>query len=101
MPDDSATRHDSESGRPAQQDVAEAEQLVRDNIALMLALDERLLRDRGLAADVVQEEFVRALRGLGDFEGRSSVKTWLHRITVNASLTKLRQLKRLGEQPID
>jgi RNA polymerase sigma-70 factor (ECF subfamily) len=101
MPDDSATRHDSESGRPAQQDAAEAEQLVRDNIAWMLALAERMLRDRGLAEDVVQEAFVRALRGLGDFEGRSSVKTWLHRITVNASLTKLRQLKRLGEQPID
>ena len=82
-------------------DAVAAEQLVRDNIAWMLALAERMLRDRGLAEDAVQEAFISALRGLSRFEGRSSIKTWLHRITVNASLTKLRQLKRLGEQSID
>ena len=74
---------------------------MRDNIAWMLALAERMLRDRGLAEDAVQEAFISAQRGLSSFEGRSSIKTWLHRITVNASLTKLRQLKRLGEQSID
>ena len=83
------------------EDAVAAEQLVRDNIAWMLALAERMLRDRGLAEDAVQEAFISALRGLSRFEGRSSIKTWLHRITVNASLTKLRQLKRLGEQSID
>jgi RNA polymerase sigma-70 factor (ECF subfamily) len=83
------------------EDAVAAEQLVRDNIAWMLALAERMLRDRSLAEDAVQEAFISALRGLSRFEGRSSIKTWLHRITVNASLTKLRQLKRLGEQSID
>ncbi len=83
------------------EDAVAAEQLVRDNIAWMLALAERMLRDRGLAEDAVQEAFISALRGLSRFEGRSSIKTWLHRITVNASLTKLRQLKRLAEKPID
>ncbi|MDX2410967.1 MAG: sigma-70 family RNA polymerase sigma factor [Woeseiaceae bacterium] len=83
------------------EDAVAAEQLVRDNIAWMLALAERMLRDRSLAEDAVQEAFISALRGLSRFEGRSSIKTWLHRITVNASLTKLRQLKRLAEKPID
>jgi RNA polymerase sigma-70 factor (ECF subfamily) len=83
------------------EDAVAAEQLVRDNIAWMLALAERMLRDRSLAEDAVQEAFISALRGLDSFEGRSSIKTWLHRITVNASLTKLRQLKRLGEKSID
>ena len=83
------------------EDAVAAEQLVRDNIAWMLALAERMLRDRSLAEDAVQEAFISALRGLSRFEGRSSIKTWLHRITVNASLTKLRQLKRLGEKSID
>jgi len=101
MPDKSATENDPEPERPANADVPDAEQLVRDNIAWMLALTERMLRDRSLAEDVVQEAFVNALRGLENFEGRSSIKTWLHRITVNAALTKLRQLRRLGEQPID
>ncbi len=79
----------------------EAVSLVRDNTGWMLALAERMLCDRGLAEDAVQEAFIDAFRRLESFEGRSSLKTWLHRITINASLTKLRQLKRLSEQPID
>ena len=78
-----------------------AEELVRDNISWMLALAERLLRDRALAEDAVQEAFVSVFRGIAAFEGRSSLKTWLHRITVNAALTQLRKIKRLAEQPID
>lgn len=77
------------------------EELVRANIGWMLALAERLLRDRGLAEDVVQESFVRAFEGLANFEGRSTLETWLHRITVNTALSKLRQVKRLAEQSID
>jgi RNA polymerase sigma-70 factor (ECF subfamily) len=79
----------------------DAEQLVRENIAWMLTLAERILGDRGLAEDTVQEAFMDAFRGLKNFEGRSSLKTWLRRITINAAISKLRQLKRLAEQPID
>ena len=77
------------------------EQLVRGNIGWMLSLAERILGDRGLAEDTVQEAFMDAFRGLTNFEGRSSLKTWLRRITINAAISKLRQLKRLAEQPID
>ena len=79
----------------------DSDELVRSNIGWMLALAERLLRDRALAEDVVQESFVRAFEGLAGFEGRSSIESWLHRITVNSALSKLRQLKRLAEQSID
>ncbi|MDR5682814.1 MAG: sigma-70 family RNA polymerase sigma factor [Armatimonadota bacterium] len=41
------------------------------------------------AADVVQDTFVRAFRGLRSFEGTSSLRTWLYRIAVNASLDHL------------
>ena len=79
----------------------DTEQLVRDNIGWMLSLAQRILGERSLAEDAVQDAFVSAFRGLANFEGRSSVKTWLHRITVNASLMILRKQKRLSEQPID
>lgn len=91
---------DKPVNRQASADV-DAEQLVRENIGWMVNLADRLLRDRSLAEDVVQESFILALRGLKKFEGRSSLKTWLHRITVNASLAKLRQLKRLSEQNLE
>ena len=42
-----------------------------------------------------------AFKALGDFDGRSSVKTWLHRITVNAALMKLRKMDAVAESPID
>lgn len=77
------------------------EELVRDNISWMLALAERIYGDSAIAEDIVQEAFIAAFRGLPNFENRSSLKTWLHRITVNSALTKLRKHKRLQEQSID
>jgi RNA polymerase sigma-70 factor (ECF subfamily) len=38
------------------------------------------------ALDVVQEAMIKAFVGLGDFDGRSSFKTWLLRIVVNTAL---------------
>ncbi len=77
------------------------EALVRANIGWMLGLARRLMRDKSLAEDIVQEAFLKAFKGLESFEGRSSIESWLHRITVNVALSKLRQMKRLAEQSID
>lgn len=82
-------------------DPVPAEQMVRENIGWMLALAQRMLGDRSTAEDAVQDAFLSAYTKLDAFEGRSSLKTWLHRITVNAALMKLRSQKRLAEQPID
>ncbi len=77
------------------------ERMVRENIGWMLAVAHRFLNDRALAEDAVQEAFLAAFKGFENFENRSSLKTWLHRITVNVALQKLRQLKRRAEITID
>ena len=41
------------------------------------------------ADDLLQESLVRAWRGLSAFEGRSSLRTWLYRVTTNACLDAL------------
>jgi len=41
------------------------------------------------AEDLVQETLLRAWRGLGGFEGRSSFRAWLYRIATNACLDVL------------
>jgi RNA polymerase sigma-70 factor (ECF subfamily) len=52
------------------------------------------------AEDAVQDAMLRAWRGLSGFEGRSSLRNWLYRITTNASLKLLeRRPKRV--LPID
>lgn len=50
-----------------------------------------VVSDPELAADVVQETFIRAWRGIARFRGDSSLGTWLHRIAVNTALTARRR----------
>ncbi len=58
----------------------------------------RMLNDPAEAEDVLQETFIKALRSLKKFEGRSKLSTWLYRIAVNESLMLIR--KRKPEIPI-
>ena len=46
------------------------------------------------AEDVLQEVSVRVWRGLPGFEGRSSLRTWMHRIANNACLNELERSER-------
>jgi RNA polymerase sigma-70 factor (ECF subfamily) len=52
------------------------------------------------AADLAQDVFVRAFRGLKTFKGQASLATWLYRIGVNVSLNRAASRKPATE-PID
>ena len=43
------------------------------------------------AEDAMQETYIKALHSLADFEGRSSLTTWLYRIAVNEALMLVRK----------
>jgi RNA polymerase sigma-70 factor, ECF subfamily len=45
------------------------------------------------AEDVLQEAFLKAFRGIKNFDGRSSLSTWLYRILTNEALMHLRRKK--------
>jgi RNA polymerase sigma-70 factor (ECF subfamily) len=49
-----------------------------------------ILSDRSDAADVTQEVFLKAFRGIAAFRRGSSLKTWLYRIAVRESLNHRR-----------
>jgi len=65
--------------------------LLADARPRLLAVAMRIVRDGDEAEDVVQEALLKVCRSLARFEGRSSFSTWLHRITVNAALDRLRR----------
>jgi RNA polymerase sigma-70 factor (TIGR02960 family) len=51
------------------------------------------------AEDLMQETLLAAWRGLGQFEERASVRSWLYRIATNRSLDALRARRRRLEDP--
>lgn len=50
----------------------------------------RILQNPNDIEDVLQQAHLRALQHLGQFEGRSSVLTWLTRVVINEAYTHLR-----------
>ena len=70
------------------------EQLVLDNQNRVYALALRLCGDREEAADLAQEAFVKAWKGLSSFQGESSFATWVYRLTTNVCIDHLRKKKR-------
>jgi RNA polymerase sigma-70 factor (ECF subfamily) len=61
----------------------------------------RMMGNHDDASDVAQEAFVRAFRGLPDFDARSDFFTWLYRIAINVALNHLRRAGRRRRVSID
>ena len=54
----------------------------------MLRVAQMYVSSRAVAEEVVQDAWIGVLRGIGRFEGRSSLKTWLFRIVANTAKTR-------------
>jgi RNA polymerase sigma-70 factor, ECF subfamily len=82
-------------------DGAAFEELLHAHTGRLLAVARRLLANEEDARDTVQEAFLSAFRSIDRFDGQAALGTWLHRIVVNAALTKLRSRRRHPEKPIE
>ena len=75
--------------------------LFRQNVVAMTAVARRFFGDTTDATEAVQDAFVSAFKALPAFEGTAKLGTWLHRITVNACLLKIRGRKRTRFVPLE
>jgi RNA polymerase sigma-70 factor, ECF subfamily len=80
-----------EQGKPGQDTEAVVAQLYRENGAFVLSYVTRLLQDRHLAEDVVQETMLRAWRHCAQFsDQKGSVRGWLVKVAHNVAMDKIR-----------
>jgi RNA polymerase sigma-70 factor (ECF subfamily) len=87
----------------------EAFDRVVSRYGLQLLRTARLIvRDEGLAEDVVQETFLKAWRSFDTLRGQEDPTGWLNRIAVNESISAWRRrhrfdalLERFGRQPAE
>ncbi len=77
------------------------EACVRAYSGQLLAVARRILSHEEDARDAVQDAFLSAFKGIGRFDGLSRISTWLHRIVVNAALSRLRARHRRPEMSIE
>ncbi len=85
--------------RVGEGDVAAYRELVRRYAAKLSRFAERLLRDGTEAEDVVQETFLRLWQRANEYQPKARVTTWLHRITHNLAVDRLRARGRLQPLP--
>ncbi len=67
------------------------EALIKQHYAAMLRVALMYLPERSMAEEVVQETWIHVLKGLPQFEGRSSLKTWIFSILINRAKTYARR----------
>ncbi|MFZ4574123.1 MAG: sigma-70 family RNA polymerase sigma factor [Phycisphaerales bacterium] len=77
------------------------EALVRGATGQLLAVARQILANEDDAMDAVQDAYTSAFKNLATFAGDSKLMTWLHQVTVNASLMKLRTRRRRPAQSLD
>lgn len=74
------------------------ERLYRSHRHHVYGLCVKMCRDRFEAEECAQEAFVQAWRKLRLFRGDSGFGTWLHRVTVNTVLGRMRKARREHER---
>ena len=68
--------------------------LVEQYHASLVRLAHLFVRDGAMAEELAQETWLAVLQGLNNFEGRSSLKTWIFTILTNKAKTRGKREKR-------
>lgn len=75
----------------AQGDIQAFEEIYKFASSFVYSVALRTVRNREDAQEITQEVFLKIFKNLKDFKFRSSFKTWVYRITVNAALNVIKK----------
>lgn len=76
-------------------DVDAYEELVKIYYKTVFNIALRMFSNNEDASDITQEVFIKIYKSIGAFEGKSSLKTWIYRITTNLCLDEFRSRKNM------
>ncbi len=79
-------------------DAAAFEQIYWRHHRRVFGICLRMTKNEAEAEDVTQQVFINLFKKIGSFRGDSAFTTWLHRITVNQMLMRLRSNKSRREE---
>jgi RNA polymerase sigma-70 factor, ECF subfamily len=82
-------------------DVAAFGELIEKHQRTVYGIVARMVGSRDDVEDIVQDVFVAAYRSIGGFRADARFTTWLHAITVNMTLKRLRDMKQGNTVSID
>lgn len=68
--------------------------LVDKHQRMVYGIVSRMIYKRDEVDDIVQDIFVSAWRAIGGFKGNAKFSTWLHTITVNTTIKRLKSMKK-------
>lgn len=77
-------------------DVEAYEELVKSHYTIVYNIALRMLSNTHDASDLAQEVFIKIFKSIKNFEGKSSFKTWIYRITINLCYDEYKKKKHIS-----
>lgn len=78
----------------------EFERIVRQHRSTIYTVCYMFSHDKDEVADLFQETLVNLWKGFASFEGRSDVRTWIYRVSLNTCITLDRRRRRHPTEPL-
>ncbi len=74
--------------------------MIREQKSTIYLVCYMFSKDKAEVDDLVQEVLVNLWKGFGRFEGRSQVRTWVYRVSLNTCISRERKKKKSGTIPL-
>ncbi len=74
--------------------------MVRDNKSTIYTVCYMFSKDQDEVNDLFQEVLINLWKGFSSFEGRSDVRTWIYRISLNTCISQDRKKKKARSVPL-